>query len=141
MQCKRSPDIPLTFCCVKELFILIVIPFLSIIFYCSLTSILNVLLLELVSELLIVIESYMPGYCDMWTCLGFEYWLLLTWGILVCTAPVLHHNCSIRTSPSVDSYCLSSWFLDGAMGFVYHLENFWTEIHFWELTRFDAVLL
>ncbi|KAL2309965.1 hypothetical protein Nmel_006202 [Mimus melanotis] len=74
MQCKRIPDVSLTFCCVKELFILIAIPFLlSSIFYCSLICILNVLVLELlVPKLLIVIvirlkcsESYMPGYCDM----------------------------------------------------------------------------
>lgn len=31
--------------------------------------------------------------------------------------------------------------LDGGMGFVYRFENFWTEIHFLESTRFDAVLV
>jgi len=38
-------------------------------------------------------EAYMPGYRAMWTCLGFYYWLLLTWRILVCTTEVLHHHC------------------------------------------------
>lgn len=47
MQCNRIPDVSLTFCCLKEIFILIVIPLVGFsMFCCSLIYRLTVLVLE-----------------------------------------------------------------------------------------------